>query len=94
MLTSAPTNNEKQETMSGHITKCRIFLKATLLLLLIAGKLSGQAVVKYKNFDVAVYARAYEVKQMNDLSWLEPIWKEISPRFMSIRFTLRHTATL
>jgi hypothetical protein len=32
----------------------------------------------YKNFKVAVYARAYEVEKMNDLNWLEPIWTEIS----------------
>lgn len=32
----------------------------------------------YKNFKVAVYARAYEVRQMNDLKWLEPIWTEIT----------------
>jgi hypothetical protein len=32
----------------------------------------------YKNFKVAVYARAYEVRQMNDLNWLEPIWNTIS----------------
>jgi hypothetical protein len=32
----------------------------------------------YKGFKVSVYARAYEVRQMNDLLWLEPIWNEIS----------------
>ena len=32
----------------------------------------------YKNFKVAVYARAYEVKKMDSLPWLEPIWNEIS----------------
>lgn len=32
----------------------------------------------YKGFKVSVYARAYEVRQMNDLKWLEPIWDEIS----------------
>lgn len=32
----------------------------------------------YKNFNVAIYARAYEVRQMNDLTWLEPIWNTIS----------------
>jgi hypothetical protein len=32
----------------------------------------------YKNFKVAVYARAYEVRQMDDLKWLEPIWTIIS----------------
>ena len=32
----------------------------------------------YKNFQVAVYARAYEVRKMDSLQWLEPIWNEIS----------------
>ncbi|MBN2181608.1 MAG: hypothetical protein JW715_06820 [Sedimentisphaerales bacterium] len=33
---------------------------------------------KYENFDVAVYSRAYETKQMADLSWLEPRWDEMT----------------
>ncbi len=32
----------------------------------------------YKNFKVAVYARAYEVQKMDSVQWLEPIWNEIS----------------
>lgn len=32
----------------------------------------------YKNFKVSVYARAYEVRQMNDINWLQPIWDGIS----------------
>jgi hypothetical protein len=32
----------------------------------------------YKNFKVAVYARAYEVQKMDSLQWLDPIWNEIS----------------
>jgi hypothetical protein len=32
----------------------------------------------YKNFTVAVYARAYEVRKMDSLQWLEPLWNEIS----------------
>ena len=32
----------------------------------------------YKNFEVAVYARAYEVQKMDSLQWLEPIWAEMS----------------
>ena len=31
----------------------------------------------YKNFKVAVYARAYEVRKMDSLQWLEPVWNEI-----------------
>ncbi len=32
----------------------------------------------YQNFKVAVYARAYEVRQMGDLNWLEPRWNELA----------------
>lgn len=32
----------------------------------------------YKNFKVAVYARAYEVRQMKDLKWLKTVWDQIS----------------
>ncbi len=32
----------------------------------------------YENFEVAVYCRAYEVKEMSDPAWLEARWKELS----------------
>jgi hypothetical protein len=32
----------------------------------------------YKNFDVAVYCRVYEVRQMKDPAWLESRWNAIS----------------
>jgi hypothetical protein len=32
----------------------------------------------YENFKVAVYCRAYEVKEMSDPAWLEARWKELS----------------
>jgi hypothetical protein len=32
----------------------------------------------YKNFDVAVYCRAYEVERMADLEWLNTLWDELS----------------
>lgn len=32
----------------------------------------------YQNFKVAVYVRAYEVRQMGDLNWLEPRWNELA----------------
>lgn len=32
----------------------------------------------YKNFDVAVYSRVYETKQMKDPAWLESHWEAIS----------------
>lgn len=44
----------------------------------IAGTLTMASAPGYKNFKVAVYARAYEVRQMNDLKWLEPIWTGIT----------------
>ena len=36
------------------------------------------AAPNYKNFDVAVYCRAYEVRQMKDPAWLETRWAAIS----------------
>ena len=32
----------------------------------------------YKNFDVALYARYYETRQMNDPAWLESHWEAVS----------------
>ncbi len=32
----------------------------------------------YKNFDVALYARYYETRQMNDPAWLETHWEAVS----------------
>jgi len=40
--------------------------------------ITTQAAGHYHNFTVSVYARVYEVKQMGDLSWLEPRWRELS----------------
>jgi len=48
------------------------------LLILVTAKSSAQTGEKYKNFNVAVYTRAYEVKQMDNLEWLEPIWNQIT----------------
>jgi len=39
---------------------------------------SAGAAGSYRNFTVSVYARVYEVLKMDDLSWLEPRWTEIS----------------
>ncbi len=36
------------------------------------------AVGKYQNFEVAVYSRAYETRQMGDPDWLQPKWDEIT----------------
>ncbi len=35
----------------------------------------------YKNFDVAVYSRVYETRQMKDPAWLESHWEAISRNF-------------
>ena len=52
--------------------------KLTLIIAILIGAaapaLSGN---NYKNFQVAVYARAYEVRKMDNLQWLEQIWNEI-----------------
>ncbi|MBN2348257.1 MAG: hypothetical protein JXJ22_05440 [Bacteroidales bacterium] len=54
---------------SKRIKASVFFLLITLVFINVKG---------YENFKVAVYARAYEVRQMNDLNWLTPIWDEIS----------------
>ncbi len=33
---------------------------------------------KYQNFTASIYTRVYEVRQMDNLAWLEPRWNEIS----------------
>ncbi len=48
-----------------------------LLSLLFLGVLSAAA-GNYKNFNVAVYTRAYEVEKMKDMQWLESTWQTIS----------------
>lgn len=32
----------------------------------------------YENFKVSVYSRAYETREMNDVSWIEPRWTELT----------------
>jgi len=52
-------------------------LQVTILLMLLTGvHLYSQK--NYKNFRVAVYARAYEVREMSDLKKLEAIWTAIT----------------
>lgn len=63
----------------------KLFLTASLLI--------GIAVItlyadNYKNFKVAVYARAYEVQKMDSLPWLDPIWNEISRQVKVDKFYL------
>ena len=50
-------------------------LMTALLLCAAASAFPGSG---YKNFTVAVYARAYEVQKMDSLQWLEPLWNDIS----------------
>jgi hypothetical protein len=48
----------------------------------------------YKNFKVAVYARAYEVQKMDSIQWLERIWNEISQQVNgSTKSTLKPIVT-
>ena len=54
---------------------CRILLAAALTVTVSAALASGN---NYKNFDVAVYSRVYETKQMKDPAWLESHWEAIS----------------
>ncbi|HTY00800.1 MAG TPA: hypothetical protein VMG09_12295, partial [Bacteroidota bacterium] len=51
--------------------------RAFFLALLLGGVACSHA-GGYKNFAVAVYARAYEVQHMDSLQWLQPVWNEIS----------------
>jgi hypothetical protein len=49
----------------------RVTLPAVAVLaLLLPGSVAVSAAERYKNFDAAIYARAYEVRQMGDLDWL------------------------
>ena len=50
-------------------------LKITLIIVLTS---TCCAAGKYQNFEVAVYSRAYETRQMGDLEWLRPRWDEIT----------------
>src|ERR1035437_9648791 len=60
---------------TGRRLMCRILLAAALTVTVSAALASGN---NYKNFDVAVYSRVYETKQMKDPAWLESHWEAIS----------------
>jgi hypothetical protein len=49
-----------------------------LLFLFLFLSTSVSATEPYKNFKVAVYSRAYETVKMGDLSYIEPIWDEVT----------------
>jgi hypothetical protein len=57
----------------------KLEISTALLLTVAASAFPGSG---YKNFTVAVYARAYEVQKMDSLLWLEPLWDEISRQVM------------
>lgn len=52
-------------------------LLASLAALFGAGLVHAKPDGGYRNFDVAVYARAQEVREMADLGWLRPRWERI-----------------
>src|ERR1039457_2680661 len=60
---------------TGRRLMCRILLAAALTVTVSPALASGN---NYKNFDVAIYSRVYETKQMKDPAWLESHWEAIS----------------
>ena len=60
--------------------KLSISMKKLALIMALLSAAAAQVFAgsAYKNFKVAVYARAYEVQKMDSLQWLEPIWNEMS----------------
>ena len=54
------------------------FRHALLLSLLAPAILAAVPLAAYEHFDVAVYCRAYEVREMADPAWLEARWRELS----------------
>ncbi len=48
------------------------------LLLVLAASCVSAGGNNYKNFDVALYARVYEVQKMKDPAWLESHWEAVS----------------
>jgi hypothetical protein len=48
------------------------------LLLVLGGSALSAGGNNYKNFDVALYARVYEVQKMKDPAWLESRWEAVS----------------
>ena len=48
----------------------RRVVSAAALAVLLSGPATGSAADRYANFEAAIYARAYEVREMGDLEWL------------------------
>jgi len=58
---------------------CNCFKSVVFVFLIILFIVAaGFSVGNYKNFKTAVYCRAYETREMGDLSWLESRWETIS----------------
>ena len=53
-------------------------LRTILLAMLFGFYCTGAFAQKYRNFDVAVYCRAYEVEKMGQPGWLESVWDTLS----------------
>ena len=55
----------------------RFFPSAVVMVCMLLPGSVGYAAGKYQNFKASVYTRVYEVRQMDNLEWLEPRWNEI-----------------
>jgi len=52
------------------------FVAAVTLIILLSSP--GGVALAYEHFRVAVYSRAYETREMNDVTWIESRWTEIT----------------
>lgn len=59
------------------VRSLRAVLSPALLLVLASSAVSAGG-NNYKNFDVALYARVYEVQKMKDPAWIESHWEAVS----------------
>jgi len=57
---------------------CLDFLKSGLAILLFGAAIVFSAEKPFNHFNVAVYSRAYETREMADLDWLESRWERIN----------------
>ena len=58
--------------------RCLTTVVCPALLLVLAASTLQAGGKNYKNFDVALYARVYEVQKMKDPAWLESHWEAVS----------------
>ncbi len=64
-------------TINGNSMK-RLFWFAIVLGCPVWANAATSSAGKYHNFITSIYVRVYEVRQMDDLAWLEPRWNEIT----------------